>query len=241
MWLAYFGAAATAPLSNELTFSGAITKRAVYELTAALDQRPSAKLVINSYGGEEEAALELSRYIRQKRLDVDVVGVCMSACAQYVLPSARRVRITSGSFVAFHISSYAVHNWASRRNVQHARQHALSSETERAAIQTATLLADRRAALQMLETSLVAISPQCFRRGVHGRSELRTTAAFFVPTRIQLEKLGFVVPEDWPASLQDVARYSGKYIRNGVIFAFGSPKSKLDDLPAPEPCGADEN
>ena len=73
---------------------GLISKATVRALTGALEQpsRPR-QLVINSFGGEARAGMAMADLLRKHQVEMTVRGFCMSACATYLLPVARQVRL----------------------------------------------------------------------------------------------------------------------------------------------------
>jgi hypothetical protein len=59
-------------------------------------------LLIDSGGGDVAAAIELADWVHARQLDITVTGVCLSSCANYVFPAARRKEIRAGAIVAWH-------------------------------------------------------------------------------------------------------------------------------------------
>lgn len=66
------------------------------------DGRPVRRLVIRSGGGDVAAAIELAEWVHARGLDITVEDRCLSACANYVFPAARRKEIRAGAVVAWH-------------------------------------------------------------------------------------------------------------------------------------------
>ena len=62
-------------------------------------------LRIRSAGGNIPAALAIARLVNQHGLDVDIDGLCASACAQMLLPAASHVRASDGTLVALHAAA----------------------------------------------------------------------------------------------------------------------------------------
>ena len=60
------------------------------------------RLRITSNGGSVRAGIALGHWVRNHRLDVEVRGVCQSACANYVFPAGQRQVIAPDSLVAWH-------------------------------------------------------------------------------------------------------------------------------------------
>lgn len=85
-------------------YDGRITQASVARVRTLLDADSSVKeLAIRSGGGDVEAGLALGGLVRDRGLDVRVVGdVCMSSCANYVFPAGRRKIVESGALVIWH-------------------------------------------------------------------------------------------------------------------------------------------
>jgi hypothetical protein len=64
--------------------------------------QPLQRLLIDSGGGDVAAAIELADWVHARQLDITVTGVCLSSCANYVFPAARRKQIQPGAIVAWH-------------------------------------------------------------------------------------------------------------------------------------------
>lgn len=76
------------------------------ELDGCLEKQdprgPIGELRITSRGGDAWLALQSAQALRG-RLDLLVIdGLCASACANYLVPAARRVRVEPGSYVILH-------------------------------------------------------------------------------------------------------------------------------------------
>lgn len=63
-------------------------------------------LEINSFGGDAVAAMRIARLLETSGLSLRVAGFCMSACANYLLPAAREVRLVNAT-IGFHGSPSA--------------------------------------------------------------------------------------------------------------------------------------
>ncbi len=96
------GAPAAAPISALVTFSGPITFESVAGLIRQAATFPVQRLVIDSPGGDVDAGLTLGQWIADHAVDVEVVGLCASACANYVFAAARRKIIDDGGLVVWH-------------------------------------------------------------------------------------------------------------------------------------------
>ncbi len=88
----------------------------VLELSGAIKQgdgesfekllSPAIQVIrIRSPGGSLPDALKIGKAIHAQGLSLHVAGVCASACAQLILPSAKVVRIDRGSVIALHAAA----------------------------------------------------------------------------------------------------------------------------------------
>ena len=58
--------------------------------------------VNSSTGGSVLAAIKLGRLIYNQNLPILVSGVCLSSCANYLIPASREVKILKNTYVGFH-------------------------------------------------------------------------------------------------------------------------------------------
>jgi hypothetical protein len=65
------------------------------------------KLVVNSNGGDAEEGLAIGKIILKRPIDVQVTGICVSSCANYIFTAARRKYIKDG-IVGYHGNISAV-------------------------------------------------------------------------------------------------------------------------------------
>ena len=89
---------------GELSYYGHITKEANAKL-AALDAEAGGTaivLAIRSGGGETSAGLELGNWVRTRKLDVKVLEMCFSSCANYVFPAGRQKIVSNFAVVGYH-------------------------------------------------------------------------------------------------------------------------------------------
>jgi len=86
---------------------------AIVLLEGEIDDRMAARLVsettsgtrlvrIRSGGGKTSAALDMAEFILEKRLAVEALDFCMSACAAYVWMASADRRIAPDTLLAFH-------------------------------------------------------------------------------------------------------------------------------------------
>lgn len=87
--------------ANTIYFNGEIDSKLVQLLHDA-DMSIKKRIVIDSGGGNVQAALEAAEIIRANRLQVVVDGYCLSACAEIILAAGTENIVKPGSLVAFH-------------------------------------------------------------------------------------------------------------------------------------------
>lgn len=90
------------PGSTAVSFLGKITPERVETFLTQIDFAGINRLIVNSDGGDVASALRLGRWVRDHGLDVEVRGLCFSACANYVFPAGGRKVICPGSLVMWH-------------------------------------------------------------------------------------------------------------------------------------------
>ncbi|WGL15921.1 hypothetical protein PVT68_14220 [Microbulbifer bruguierae] len=97
------------PAEDSVFFGGTITKESVDALIQSLDQEAAVKdnrwLTIASGGGDIYAAMTLGRYLHRNEMNINVAGICASACAAYILPAGFLKVATSTDDILFHRGS----------------------------------------------------------------------------------------------------------------------------------------
>ena len=78
-----------------IQYNGATTLQLVNCLLAAPEE--ADRLVVTSAGGNVDWAIFAANVLKRRNLEVEVVGLCASSCANYLVPAARR----------FHADRYA--------------------------------------------------------------------------------------------------------------------------------------
>lgn len=88
---------------KHMMLSGPIDARFVAAIAQISRKYPTIRvLVIDSEGGEVEAALQLAQLVRDHGWDVVVKNKCLSACANYVFPSGKHKIVLPNSWVGIH-------------------------------------------------------------------------------------------------------------------------------------------
>ncbi len=87
-----------------LVYDGPITGGAVLEAIRVVREsgEPINTLKITSPGGDVAAGIEFGYFVKENNLNVEVSELCFSACANYVLPAAKKVVINRNSLIGWH-------------------------------------------------------------------------------------------------------------------------------------------
>ncbi len=67
---------------------------------------PGKRIIISSGGGSTKVAFEAARNIIRNENTVIVQGVCLSACAEDILPSAKTIKFLDNPMIGFHWNSF---------------------------------------------------------------------------------------------------------------------------------------
>ncbi|QRP63091.1 hypothetical protein I6J77_13320 [Rhodanobacter sp. FDAARGOS 1247] len=88
--------------SSTIRFEGDIEKGS-YEQYLAVARGGFTRVLLNSSGGYPSVALKIARDIQGRPdVEIDVKGVCISACASYLAIAGKRLNIECDSVVAWH-------------------------------------------------------------------------------------------------------------------------------------------
>lgn len=100
--------------ANEIIFMGSIGAGDDLKFSKLLDMGPVEHVVFNSKGGLLDPALAIATKIYDLKIPIRIRGICGSACASVILPSASSVCIEDGSFIAMHAGDPGMHRAAER-------------------------------------------------------------------------------------------------------------------------------
>ena len=98
--------------NGNLIYQGEITEasnNAIFSLFNDAEFKPR-RLVISSNGGEIGVGMDLGRWVKHNKLDVEVKGACASSCANYVFPAANTKYLRKDSILMWHGSAWQS-NW----------------------------------------------------------------------------------------------------------------------------------
>lgn len=91
----------TSSRKESIFYFGLISERSVEQFERIVsEQKNIISLIINSTGGDEAAAIKMANIIRTRRLRIEVLAQCLSACANYIIGSSHDV--TLNGVVALH-------------------------------------------------------------------------------------------------------------------------------------------
>jgi hypothetical protein len=189
-----------------------------------LSQPQVGALKIRSFGGNEEAAIAVAAVVKSRQLRVIVNGACLSACAQYILLSAKSVQVSPGSIVGFHMSSYALHQMATRFRERDPIYGGLAEKTGNVSGLTKRLFLGSNK-LSFLEKTFWSLGPICLDLGSIGNIEspgrVKFATALMLPDAPTLRGLGIDPPPDWPRTVVEARSYIRPWLQADVPFTFG--------------------
>lgn len=84
-----------------VTIRGTITEDTAAAFQESLKAGVSRVRIVSG-GGQVGAALAIAREIRDRRIDVEVIGECFSSCANYIFPAGATRTISGNGVVAWH-------------------------------------------------------------------------------------------------------------------------------------------
>jgi hypothetical protein len=160
-------------------------------------------LVVNSFGGEELAAIRIGEEIVRRDITLVVDGACMSACADYLFLPARHRKVAPYSLVAFHhtsVSLLAMIPPDARANV--------AGYNKVAQLRAERFFADRKLPLSLLLEPQIAVRTRCYtllKGKTPGQAEIAYQSEFvaWMPSRDYLKDSGIAFEGYWPETLDD--------------------------------------
>ena len=106
-----FAASADVRLAGETAYyTGSISRVHNKRFFDVIDDQPVKHLVINSTGGEVEAAINLGLWIFYNKVDIEITEYCFSSCANYIFPAGYHKTIQPGAIVAWHGNYHHLRN-----------------------------------------------------------------------------------------------------------------------------------
>lgn len=74
-------------------------------------------LTVSSYGGKPSIALKVGKEIFEHDLNLEVAEICLSACAEYLLPGAKKVTLLDQPLIGYHHSPL-INDYLLKQNVK---------------------------------------------------------------------------------------------------------------------------
>lgn len=96
------GAASVEASGDAIVFAGQINAGTAAQFLQLLQDPGIKRLVITSRGGSVAAALDMALAVHDRQLDIEVPASCLSSCANYIFPAARRKTLGRPGVVAWH-------------------------------------------------------------------------------------------------------------------------------------------
>ena len=186
--------------------SGAITLPAVRRIEAEIGAGATT-LVVDSGGGDEDAALELAAEIQRRKLTVVAVRTCFSACASYVLAASPAREVRGVTLIGFHHTSTALLLTAEARSSTPAP---LLAQLRRRAAEERQLYQAAGLDLRLLTDPLYDLRPVC------AWSSMETVLvgpSDWIPDQALLARYHYVIAGGAPASVSSfIQRYGAEVV-----------------------------
>jgi hypothetical protein len=87
---------------STLYFIGNINNEVLPKFNAIVEKNKIDKLVISSGGGDIYAGMSIGTWVYDSNIDIEIIGLCASSCANYIFPAAKNKYIIGNSIVAWH-------------------------------------------------------------------------------------------------------------------------------------------
>lgn len=93
----------TSIMLNTIVFNENVTMESYLKLKKTIDENPNAEeIVLASAGGDLVAGMAMRKLIKSKGLNVRVVGICASSCANYLFIAGNKKIIQRNAALFFH-------------------------------------------------------------------------------------------------------------------------------------------
>lgn len=127
----FFSSGLTAQEKTEVTVSGETLiidgplETGLWKQIQAMDTSHVKKLKISSGGGDTNEGMNIGEFVRDRRLAVEVDGLCLSSCANYIFTAGatKHVGILAG-FICYHGNVST--SWPTRDHYKNALRKAIS-------------------------------------------------------------------------------------------------------------------
>lgn len=92
-------------IDDALRIKGDITFSMYEEISSYLEESPIKRFVITSPGGDIDAGIKIGRLMHKNSIDLEIIGHCISSCANYLFTAAANKKIHDGAVVVWHGNS----------------------------------------------------------------------------------------------------------------------------------------
>lgn len=202
--------------TNHIFVSGPTDAKMLFKIKNAASLGVK-NIIINSRGGRESIALDISEIIENNKMNLIIKGACTSACAQYLMVAASKVRISEDSIVSFHLNSFGILKIVRTADIRIFNLKEIESNSNRAK----DLYLRKGVSLSLLENSTYQVEPICIERSQLGE-KLINKYDFWIPNSEYLSISGFKFEGFWPTNIDNADHLVNQYNISGTKYKFGS-------------------
>lgn len=180
------------------------------------------KVVVKSQGGDVIAAIEIAKIIKKRNLDVEVNGYCLSACAQYILPSARNIIIRDKSIVALHHSPFSI-----MKMLEFSKIYDESEKYKKVSNEEVKFYNEININIDYIKNSIYHLRPKCLTNiNLKGFKGIKFYYQFYIPKKNEYEYwLGKKINGFWPKDGGELLEAINSSIPKGVNTSFAYKKN----------------
>jgi len=193
--------------ADAIYVSGLIDDNTVQYVKSNLTSR-TATLVVTSQGGEIEAALEISRIVMERQLDVVVRKICASACASDIFVAGRKRHIENNSIVIFHRTATSM--VALSESVPLVAPPAMLDEYLNLQRQERQVYSDRGVSQDLLVDPELVTEPGCIgyvrAKDGHMTSAVARRYRGWMPSMEYMKSKGVEFSGYWPSTQQEFSK-----------------------------------
>lgn len=203
-------------LDEDMSYIGPIDE----ELLTKLESETSGSKVlrITSHGGETPAAIKIGRLISKRDYSLVVSRYCLSACAQWIMPSTRNLVVEDGTLIGLHKSA----SWMKKVLLDSGRSQDADAYSEIASME-ANFYRDFNVNSRMLIDPYNFKGIICFiprHKSSFEFAAVLTDFGYYVPTKMTYEKLtGQKVTGRWAETKREIMNSMKKNVPPGVTMS----------------------
>jgi len=75
-------------------------------------------VIVDSYGGNADSAYRISKLIFMNKKNLVVLNDCLSACAEYFIPSAKHVTVSQKSLIGYHVGDFMNDTYGTEQEIE---------------------------------------------------------------------------------------------------------------------------